>query len=148
MSGPGILLKRSSRGAAFGDIFNTGQIDVVINNMNDSPTLLRNVASSANHWFLVRLIGQKTNRAAIGSRVRLAAGSLHQTQEVLSGCGFCSQNDLRLHFGLGKAEKVDRLEVHWLGGPVETYQDLPANRLVTIIEGKGIESVREFGTPP
>jgi hypothetical protein len=66
----------------------------------------------------------------------------------LSGCGFCSQNDFRLHFGLGKAEKVDRLEVYWLGGAVETYQDLPANRLVTIIEGKGIESVREFASLP
>jgi hypothetical protein len=147
-SGPGILLKRSSRGAAFGDIFNTGQIDVVINNMNASPTLLRNVAPSPNHWFLVRLIGQKTNRAAIGSRVRLSAGSLHEVQEVLSGCGFCSQNDFRLHFGLGKAEKVDRLEVHWLGGTVETYQDLPANRLVTVVEGKGIESVQELASRP
>ena len=147
-SGPGILLKRSSRGAAFGDIFNTGQIDIVINNMNASPTLLRNVAPSPNHWLLVRLIGQKTNRAAVGSRVRLSAGPLHQVQEVLSGCGFCSQNDFRLHFGLGKAEKVDRLEVHWLAGAVETYQDLPANRLVTIVEGKGIESVRELASLP
>jgi hypothetical protein len=147
-SGPGILLKRSSRGAAFGDIFNTGQIDIVINNMNASPTLLRNVAPSPNRWLLVRLIGQKTNRAAVGSRVRLSAGPLRQVQEVLSGCGFCSQNDFRLHFGLGNAEKVDRLEVHWLGGAVETYQDLPTNRLVTIVEGKGIESVREFVSLP
>jgi len=147
-SGPGILLKRSSRGAAFGDIFNTGQIDIVINNMNASPTLLRNAAPSPNRWFLVRLIGQKTNRSAVGSRVRLSTGSSHQIQEVLSGCGFCSQNDFRLHFGLGKAEKVDRLEVHWLGGAVETYQDLPANRLVTIVEGKGIESVRKLAGLP
>jgi hypothetical protein len=94
------------------------------------------------------LIGQKTNRAAVGSRVNLSAGSLHQVQEVSSGCGFCSQNDFRLHFGLGKAEKVDQLVVHWLGGPAETYHDLPANRLVTIVEGKGIDSVRELGTPP
>ncbi len=143
-SGPGILLKRSSRGAAIGDIFNTGQVDIVVNNMNASPTLLRNVVPNSNRWFLVRLIGQKTNRSAVGSRVSLSTGSSQQTQEVLSGCGFCSQNDLRLHFGLGKAQKVDRLEVRWLGGGVETYQNLPANRLVTIVEGKGIESIREF----
>lgn len=147
-SGPGILLKRSSRGAAFGDLFNTGQIDVVVNNMNAPPTLLRNVAPSPNRWLLVRLVGQRTNRGAVGSRVRLWTGPFQQTQEVLSGCGFCSQNDFRLHFGLGKAEKVDRLEIHWLGGVVETYQDLPANRLVTVAEGKGIQSVLEFAGPP
>ena len=145
-SGPGILLKRSSRGAAVGDIFNTGQLDIVINNMNASPTLLRNVSPSHNRWLLVRLVGQKTNRNAVGSRVRLSTGSSRQTQEVLSGCGFCSQNDFRLHFGLGKAEKVDQVEVHWLGGAVETFQDLPANRLVTIVEGKGIETIRDL--PP
>ncbi|MFB3923252.1 MAG: CRTAC1 family protein [Terriglobia bacterium] len=147
-SGPGILLARSSRGAAVGDIFNTGQLDVVINNMNAAPTLLRNVAPSPHHWIVVNLIGRKTNRAAIGSRVRLSAGPLRQVQEVLSGCGFCSQNDLRLHFGLGKAEEVDRVEVQWLGGAVETYQHLPANRFVTIVEGRGVESVKEFANRP
>jgi hypothetical protein len=143
-SGPGILVKRSSRGAAVGDIFNTGQLDIVINNMNAPPTLLRNVAPNFNRWLLIRLVGQKSNRNAVGSRVKVSIGSSTQTQAVLSGCGFCSQSDFRLHFGLGNAEKADRVEIHWLGGAVETYTDLPANRLVTIVEGKGIESVREF----
>jgi len=147
-SGPGILIERCSRGAAFGDIFNTGQIDIVINNMNTMPTLLRNTFPSSNHWLLVRLVGQTTNRAAIGSRVTVWASSQPQTAEVLSGCSFCSQNDLRLHFGLGLAPRVERLEVRWLSGRVETYHDLPGNRLVTIVEEKGIESIREFGKRP
>jgi hypothetical protein len=144
-SGPGILLRRCARGAAFGDLFNTGQIDVVINNMNDIPSLLRNVTPSPHNWFQVSLIGRRTNRAAIGSRATLWTGQHRQIAEVQSGESFCSQNDLRLHFGLGTNKKVDRLDIGWLGGGQESYRDLGVNCLATIVEGEGVQSIKQPG---
>ena len=141
--GPGFLAAHCSRGAAVGDIFRTGQLDIVVNNINDSPTLLRNQQPSANKWLLVQLAGVKTNRSAIGSRVVLEADGHRQMQEVRSGGSFCSQSDLRLHFGLGSAREA-RLEIHWLGGGTETFAHVPANRLVTVQEGKGIVAQEEF----
>src|SRR5437667_7286 len=143
-SGAGLLLPRCSRGAAFGDIFRTGQIDVVINNLNDPPTLLRNLSPSVNSWLLVRLVGTHTNRAAVGSRVVLEAEGRQQIQEVRSGGSFCSQSDLRLHFGLGRAREASRVTVKWLGGGQETLERVPANRLVVIQEGKGIVEQEKF----
>ena len=142
--GPGLLLNRCSRGAAFGDVFRTGQIDVVVNNINDIPHLLRNRSPSSNSWLLIKLIGTHTNRAAIGSRVIVEAGAHRQIQEVRSGGSFCSQNDLRLHFGLGKAREATRVEVKWLGGAPEVLERVPANRLVSIQEGRGIISLESF----
>jgi len=138
--GPGLLLPRCSRGAAFGDIFHTGQIDVAINNLNDVPTLLRNQSASPNSWMLVRLVGTRTNRAAIGSRVIVEAEGRRQIQEVRSGGSFCSQSDLRLHFGLGRAREATRVQVKWLGGGQEIVEHVPVDRLVVIHEGKGIVS--------
>jgi len=143
-SGAGLLLPRCSRGAAFGDIFRTGQIDVVINNLNDPPTLLRNLSPSVNSWLLVRLVGTHTNRAAVGSRVVLEAEGRQQIQEVRSGGSFCSQSDLRLHFGLGRAREASRVTVKSLGGGQETLERVPANRLVVIQEGKGIVEQEKF----
>jgi hypothetical protein len=134
---------RCSRGAAFGDIFNTGRIDIVLNNLNDYPSLLRNQSPPTNSWLLVKLIGTKTNRSAIGSRVSVRAGDRRQVQEVRSGGSFCSQNDLRLHFGLGAA-KAASVQVRWLGGAEETFEHIAANRLVVIQEGKGIISQDAF----
>ena len=142
-AGPAMNEPRCSRGAAVGDIFHTGQLDLVINNINDRPLLLRNESPSPNAWLLVRLIGSKTNRAAIGSRVIVVANEQRQLQEVQSGGSFCSQSDLRLHFGLGAAREA-KVEVHWLGGAKETFERIPANRLVTIQEGKGILSQDTF----
>lgn len=142
--GPGLLTSRCSRGAAFGDLFHTGQIDVVINNINDRPTLLRNETPSPNSWVLIKLVGTRTNRAAIGSRVIVETENARQVQEVRSGGSFCSQNDLRLHFGLGTAREARRVEVQWLGGRRENFEHLPARRLVTIQEGKGVVSQDEF----
>jgi len=136
-SGPGLAQSRCSRGAVFGDLFRTGQIDIVINNLNDRPTLLRNDAPSPHAWLLVRLLGTKTNRSAIGSRVIVETAGCRQMQEVRSGGSFCSQNDLRLHFGLGTAQEAN-LEVRWLSGARETVARVPANHFVTIQEGKGI----------
>jgi enediyne biosynthesis protein E4 len=142
-AGPAFDMQRCSRGAAFGDIFNTGRIDIVLNNLNDYPSLLRNQSPPPNGWLLVKLIGTKTNRAAIGSRVSVEANNRHQLQEVRSGGSFCSQSDLRLHFGLGEA-KTARLRVRWLGGAEETFDHVQANRLVVIQEDKGIVSQDSF----
>lgn len=141
--GPAISIPRCSRGAAVGNIFNTGQLDLLINNINDRPLLLRNQSPSPNSWLLVRLVGSKTNRAAIGSRVVVETNGHRQLQEVQSGGSFCSQNDLRLHFGLGAAGEA-KVEVQWLGGTKENFERVPANRLVTIQEGKGILSQDTF----
>ena len=142
--GPGLLLPRCSRGAAFGDIFRTGQIDIAINNLNDGPTLLRNQSPSPNAWLLVRLVGTRTNRAAIGSRVLVESEGRRQIQEVRSGGSFCSQSDLRLHFGLGRAREATRVTVKWLGGGQEIVEHVPADRLVVIQEGKGIVGQGKF----
>jgi hypothetical protein len=142
--GPGLKFPRCSRGAAFGDIFHTGQIDVVINNLNDSPTLLRNQSPSPHSWLLVRLVGTRTNRAAIGSRVIVEAEGRRQIQELRSGGSFCSQSDLRLHFGLGPAHEATRVIIKWLGGGQEILEHVSANRLVVVQEGKGIVGQEKF----
>lgn len=138
-AGPGLTVSHCGRGAAFGDLFRTGQIDVVINNVNDCPTLLRNDAPSTNAWLHVKLVGTTTNRAAIGSRVIVETTGGRQMQEVRSGGSFCSQNDLGLHFGIGNAKEAN-LEVRWLSGGKETLTRVPANHFVTIQEGRGIIS--------
>jgi enediyne biosynthesis protein E4 len=143
-SGPGLLLPRCSRGAAFGDIFHTGQVDVAINNLNEVPTLLRNQSPSPNSWLLVRLVGTRTNRAAIGSRVIVEAEGRRQIQEVRSGGSFCSQSDLRLHFGLRRAREATRVTIKWLGGGQEMLEHVPANRLIVIQEGRGIIDQKKF----
>ena len=143
-AGAGLLLPRCSRGAAFGDIFHTGQVDVVINNLNDYPSLLRNQSPSPNSWLLVKLIGTRTNRAAIGSRVIVETDGRRQIQEVRSGGSFCSQSDLRLHFGLGRAREATRVAVKWLGGTQENFEHVTANRLVVVQEGKGIVAQEKF----
>jgi enediyne biosynthesis protein E4 len=142
-AGPAFAESRCSRGAAFGDIFNTGRVDIAINNLNHHPSLLRNQSPPPNSWLLVKLIGTRTNRAAVGSRVMVEASNRRQLQEVRSGGSFCSQNDLRLHFGLGAAKDA-RLQVRWLGGAEEVFEHVPANRFVTIQEGKGIISQDVF----
>jgi hypothetical protein len=142
-AGPAFLESRCGRGVAFGDIFNTGRVDVLVNNLNDYPSLLRNQSPSTNSWLLIKLLGTTTNRAAIGSRATVTANNRRQVQEVRSGGGFCSQNDLRLRFGLGAAKEA-RVQVRWLGGSEEIFDHVPANRLVVIQQGKGIISQDAF----
>ena len=142
-AGTAFLESRCGRGAAFGDIFNSGRIGVAVNNLNDYPSLLRNESPSTNSWLLVKLLGTTTNRAAIGSRVVVTANSRRQVQEVRSGGSFCSQSDLRLHFGLGTAKEA-QVQVRWLGGAEETLEHVPANRLVVVQQGKGIISQEAF----
>jgi len=137
-AGLAALSPESRRGAAFGDIFNTGNVDVVVANMDGPPTLLMNRNNDGYHRVLFRLVGSKSNRAAIGARVTVRAGSVAQFDEVRGGSGYLSQSDLRLHFGLGTADTMDSVEVRWPSGAVEKLPRLPADAIYTIVEGRGV----------
>jgi hypothetical protein len=139
---------KSRRGAAFGDIANNGNIDVVVLNVGEPPTLLLNTNRSGNHRLLFHLIGTKSNRAAIGARVTIHAGGMTQFDEVRSGGSYLSQNDLRLHFGLGTAERIDSMEVRWPNGKVENLKDVAADKIYTIVEGGGIQKSGAFSELP
>jgi enediyne biosynthesis protein E4 len=133
-AGPGILENHSSRGLAFADYDNDGSVEALVNNQNEAPSLLRLAHKSPNHWIELKLEGVKSNRSAIGARVRVTAGGLVQTAEVRSGGSYLSQSDLRLHFGLGGAIKVDKVEIGWPGGARQVESALAADRVVAIRE--------------
>jgi hypothetical protein len=135
--GPPVTDAKAGRGAAFGDYDNDGDVDVVINNVNDRPDLYRTESDPARHWLLVKLIGTKSNRSAIGARVRCIAGGVTQVQEVRGGGSYLSQNDLRVHFGLAGAARVDRLQVRWPNGLEEEWTGITADRILTVTEGAG-----------
>jgi enediyne biosynthesis protein E4 len=133
-AGPGVSARHVSRGCAFGDFDNDGDLDVVIMNQNEAPSLLRNDAPAANHWLKVRLEGTKSNRSAIGGRVVVRYGGKAQAQEVMSQSSYVSANDPRLHFGLG-AEKSADIEISWPLGGQDAFKGIAADQLVTIREG-------------
>jgi enediyne biosynthesis protein E4 len=133
-SGPGITDRHSSRGCAFGDFDNDGNVDVAIMNMSEPPSLLRNVTRNGNHWLKLKLIGIKSNRSAIGASVILTAAGRRQRQDVLSQSSFYSQSDLRLHFGLGEAKQADSVEIRWPSGTVQTVRDLRGDQIATLRE--------------
>jgi len=137
-SGPGITSKRVSRGCAFGDLDNDGQIEVVVNNLDAPPSLLRHDGDRQNGALIVKLIGTRSNRSSVGARVRVTAGGRDRIDEVMSGSSYYSQNDLRLHFGLGSANKADRVEVSWPSGLKESFDNIAPNQIVRIQEGLGM----------
>jgi len=136
-AGPGVAEEHCSRGCAFGDFDNDGDVDILIVNLNETPSLLRNDLIGNQNWVKVKLEGVKSNRSAIGARVLAHYGGKTQAQSVLSQCSFYSCNDPRLHFGLGTHTTVD-LEVRWPNGMVEVFKRMPVNRLVTLREGAGM----------
>jgi enediyne biosynthesis protein E4 len=138
---------QSRRGAAFGDIFNTGNIDVVVLNVGQPPSVLLNGNRSPYHRVLLKLIGTKSNRAAIGARVTIHSGSVKQFSEVRGGASYLSQNDLRLHFGLGSAAKMDTVEIRWPNGTTETLRNVPADAIYTVVEGSGIRDTKPLPPP-
>jgi hypothetical protein len=139
-TGSGLAAVIPARGAVFGDFFNDGHIDVVLNNMDSPPTLLRNVVKNANHWLTLKLIGgPKSPRDAIGAKVFLTTAGIRQRADVFSGGSYGSSSDQRVHLGLGTLSKVDKLEIHWPCGAVEEISIPDVDRIITIIEGKGIQ---------
>jgi hypothetical protein len=141
--GPAILSPKSSRGSAFGDFDNDGDVDVLVMNMNEAPLLLRNEyfgkdTRGPNNWLILNLMGTKSNRSAIGARVTLKTGAQLQFQEVTSQSSYYSHNDQRLHFGLGQNQKADLIEITWPSGDREVLDNVPANKIVNIKEGSGI----------
>jgi hypothetical protein len=134
------------RGAAFGDINNDGNVDIVILNVGAPPSLLLNRNQSPNHRVLFKLIGTKSNTAAIGARLTVKAGDLVQFSEVRGGASYLSQNDLRLHFGLGANHKMTEVSIRWPNGETETVHDLPADFIYTVVEGEGIR--QKTALPP
>ena len=138
-AGPGVTDAHCSRGCAFGDFDNDGDIDILIVNLNESPSLLRNDMKQKQNWIKVKLEGVKSNRSAIGARVVAHYGGKAQAQAVLSQSSFYSCSDSRLHFGLGGFNSVD-LDIYWPNGLHEQYKKIPANQLITLREGSGIIS--------
>jgi hypothetical protein len=146
-AGAALLAPNVARGCAFGDFDNDGDVDVLVNNLDGPPTLLRNDGGSGHHSVLVKCVGTRSNRSAIGARVRVTASGRTQIAEVMSGSSYYSQNDLRLHFGLGAAASVDALEIAWPSGSKDAARDLPAGHLYVVQEAKGIVDRRPLGPP-
>jgi hypothetical protein len=142
--GAPFMEKRAGRGVAFGDVDNDGDVDIVINNLDGAPQLLRNDGGNANNSVLIKTVGVKSNRDGIGARVKVVSGDLTQVDEVRSGDSYLSQSDLRLHFGLEKRTKIDRIEVRWPSGVVDKIAGASANKMLTVKEGQGVVEQKDF----
>jgi hypothetical protein len=143
-SGPAILEPQVSRGLAVGDLFNDGNMDLVVEDLQGSPMVLRNPGLPGRHWVSFELAGTKSNRLAIGARLKLVASGMTQTHQILSGGSYLSQSDLRAHFGLASATKIDSLEIRWPSGLVETLKDLDVDKFYSVLEGQGIVRADEI----
>ena len=138
-TGSALAMTMTGRGAAFGDLFNDGHIDVVMNNIDSIPTLLRNVVKNENHWIAFKLAGgEKSPRDSIGAKVFVTAGGATQRGDVVSGGSYASSSDIRLHFGIGKATKVEKVEIRWPSGIKQEIVVGAVDRIYTVVEGKGI----------
>src|SRR5262249_49773819 len=137
-SGPGLSAERVSRGCAVGDLDNDGELEIVVNNLDAAPSLLKGEGGGRNHSLIVKCVGTRSNRSAIGARVKVTAAGRNQIDEVMSGSSYYSQNDLRLHFGLGGSDSADRIEVSWPSGAKDSIGKVSAGQTVWIEEGKGV----------
>jgi hypothetical protein len=146
--GSSLMEDRVGRGAAFGDVDNDGDVDIVVNDLDGSPQFLRNDGGNGNNSLLVQLVGAKSNRDGIGARVKVVSGDLIQVDEVRSGGSYLSHNDLRLHFGLEKRTKIELVEVRWPSGLVDKVPAVSANKILTIKEGKGVVAQKPFKYEP
>lgn len=135
-SGPGLRIRKSSRGAAFGDFDNDGDIDIVITNARDRADVLRNDSKNGNHWILIRTVGTQSNRFGVGARVSITLGKRTRISEVRSGGSYAGMNDLRVHFGLGAQTSIDQITVRWPSGREDVLPNIPADRIITLTEGE------------
>ena len=138
LAGLALQERHVSRGLAVGDLFNDGNVDIVVGDLDGAPMILKNQGVSGRHWASFELAGTKSNRMAIGARVKVVAGGITQTDEVHGGGSYLSQNDTRLHFGLGSAKTIDRIEIRWPSGAVETLTALAADQFYSVLEGSGV----------
>jgi len=136
--GPDFLLPRVSRGAAIGDFDNDGDLDIIISNNGQAPQLLRNDGGNANHWFQLLLIGTRSNRDAVGARVKVTAGDLVLYDEKKGGMSYQSAQDPRLHFGLGQHSTVEEVEIKWPSGELTKLTNIKSDQILAIEEGKGL----------
>lgn len=146
-AGPALQEKRVSRGLAVADLFNDGNMDVVVGDLDGSPMILRNHGAPGQHWVSFELAGTKSNRLALNARIKIVAGGMIQAQEIHSGGSYLSQNDLRVHFGLGAAEKISSVEIHWPSGKVEKLGELAADHFYSVLEGEGIVPAQRIRPP-
>jgi len=144
LAGPGFAIENISRTLAAADIDNDGDLDLLVTNNAAAPDLLRNQGAAGANSLLVRLVGTRSNRDAIGARLRVTAGGKTQMREVKAGSSYLGQHDLRVHFGLAQATTVDRLEIRWPNGQMETVPNIAVNQIVTITEGKGVTDRRQY----
>jgi hypothetical protein len=150
-AGPALKEKRVSRGLGVGDLFNDGNMDVVVADIDGAPMILKNHGVPGRHWVSFELAGTKSNHLALNARVKIVAGGMTQTDEIHSGGSYLSQSDLRVHFGLGTAKKIDSVEIRWPSGKVETIGDLAVDQFYSVLEGTGIvpaERIRPAGKKP
>jgi len=144
----GLLLKKVSRGVAFGDYDNDGDIDILITNSNQTPDLLRNDSVNQNHWLIFTTVGTRSNRDGIGARIKVVAGGKSQIREVKSGGSYPSHSDMRLHFGLGKSEVADLVEIRWPSGLVERFEGVKANQFLMAKEREGLNTTNAVRVIP
>ncbi len=142
--GPGFALKKPSRSLSAGDFDNDGDLDLLIGNVGDTPDLLRNDGGNKNNSLLIRTVGSKSNRDGIGARLRLTVGGKVLLREVKAGSSYLSQNDLRVHFGMGHAARAEKLEIRWPSGVIDVLEDVAANETLTITEGRGVSGRTPF----
>ena len=140
----GLSLKKVSRGAAFGDYDNDGDIDILVTNCNQRPDLLENVVGNRNNWIQIHVVGKKSNRSGIGTKIKIVTGNISQFREVQSGGSYLSFHDLRTHFGVGKAEQIDLLEIQWTSGQIDKSVNLTVNQRVLAVEGEKIVKIDEL----
>jgi len=144
LCGAAVLEPHSSRGCAFGDFDNDGNMDVLILNMGEPPSLLKNENHSGHHWIVIKAVGTRCNRSGIGARLAVTAGGRRQIREVLSGSSYLSQSDLRQHFGLGEARRVDLVEIQWPGGQTDRISQIDVDQFLVVQEGRGIVKAERY----
>jgi hypothetical protein len=150
-AGPALKEKHVSRGLAIVDLFNTGNVDVVVGDLDGAPMILKNHGVPGRHWVSFELAGTKSNRLALNARIKIVAGGMTQTDEIHSGGSYLSQNDLRVHFGLGETKTIDSVEIRWPSGKLENLGPLAADQYYAVLEGQGVvpaEKIRPVPVKP